>query len=63
MTVYTIDADNDKVVSHTYIDVANLLAFYNEMDEVHREGWYTEEDDAYDVLYEMIENEEHFSAV
>lgn len=44
MTVYWIDYDKRAIMSETY-DVANLMAFYEEMDKIHPEGWFDNKED------------------
>ena len=51
MTIYTIDEDL-KIVSDSY-DVANLEAFEREMYESYPDGWYDNEEDAFNAVEEI----------
>ena len=55
MTVFWVDVDKLELRQETY-DVANLMAFHEEMDQNHQDGWFDNEEDALENLKDLLED-------
>lgn len=57
MTVYWIDYDVCVLRQMSYDNISNLMSFYEEMDNIHQEGWYDNIEDAEEELQHILECE------
>ena len=46
MTIYIADIDNNKVLKEDFGDIANLLDFERELNDIYDEEWFYDEEDA-----------------
>jgi len=55
MTVYWVDVDKLEIKQESF-DVGNLMAFSEEMDQTHQDGWFGNEEDALENLKDLLED-------
>lgn len=56
MIVFYIDIDSMSIKSDNYT-IGNLMAFYDEMDQLHPDGWFDNYEDAQDEFDYFITEE------